>query len=175
MGARGGRWAGPAAAPPRAEEGGRCHRREGGDPTCPVSPQAPRAIPAPRAREGKGREGEAAGRWGFPSLSEKNWDSGVQTLPLQLRGVLLPRASERAGSSLRAWHPRGAPLPLPRPSQFSHPDLAESHPPTSRARLLSPLPPLPRRGGLAAPRTALFMALYTPYRSPLSRACLPSL
>lgn len=70
-------------APSWGEEAGRRRRREGGDPTCPVWPQAPRAIPVPPAREGKGREGEAAGRWGFPSLPETNWDSGVQTLSAQ--------------------------------------------------------------------------------------------
>lgn len=173
---RGRRGGGPSGspAPRRGEEGGRRRRREGGDATCPVSPQAPRAIPAPRAREGKGREDEAAGRWGFPGLPERNWESGVQALPVQPCGVLLPPPSGRAGSTLRAWHPRGA--PSPRPSRFSHPDLAESHPPTSppRARVLTqPTSSPPAAWGARCSRHgAIYVSLH-PLPAPLSPACLP--
>lgn len=103
-------------SPPSAgvRRAGDCQPREGGIGTCPVSPQAPRAVsaspthPPPGAREGKGREeGEESGRWVFPGLPEEELGLGVPPAGFGAAGSLSPSGS--ASSSPRAWRPRGLP------------------------------------------------------------------
>lgn len=135
---RGRRRGGPRSSPAHCwgEKGGRRRSREGGDQTCLVSPQAPSEIPAPpRAREGKGREeGEAAGRWGFPSFPKRNWDFGVQTASVQLCGVLLtPLEAPHPQRVARTWV-----LLTPASSPFL--TSVSQRRPLSRARLLNSVP-----------------------------------
>lgn len=141
---RGRRRGGPGRRPARGwgEEGWR-RSREGGDGTCLVSPQAPRAIPAPPGH-GKEREGRRARRPDAgvsPASPKRNWSFGVQTTGVQLCGDFLA-PSGYAGSSPRAWHPRGVFSPLL--TGFSHIGLVKSPrtpKPFPKARIVTqPLP-----------------------------------
>lgn len=168
--------AGPAAAPPRAgvkRPGGAAAARAGTRPV-PSGPRLRARSPSPR--HGKEREGRARRPDAGVSPASPRRTGTLGSRLCQLSGVLLPPPSGRAGSSLRAWHPRGA--PSPRPSQFSHPDLAESHPPTSppRARLLTqPTSSPPAAWGARCSQHGTVYGALRPLRSPLSHACLPSL
>lgn len=91
------------------EEGGRRRSKEGGDQTCPVSPRAPRAIPAPAGGMGrKGKGGERGGRTlGFPQPPREElglWGPDCQHLaqrgppaPWWKRRLLPPRVAPTWG------------------------------------------------------------------------------
>lgn len=135
------------------EEGGRRRRRpEGGDRTCLISPQAPRAIPTPR---GMGRKGKRAGGGG----------RGGRTL-----GFPQPRGEELTlwgldSQRLALWGPPRSGRAAPPPARGTH--VGPPHPyRVDRTYHLSPCAPLlaqpapfqpAARGCSLRPRARLFL------------------
>lgn len=170
--------AGPAAAPPRAgvkRPGGAAAARAGTRPV-PSGPRLRARSPSPR--HGKEREGRARRPDAGVSPASPRRTGTLGSRLCQLSGVLLPPLpGGQAPPSARGTH---VGLPHPDPVSFLTQILqSRTHPPLPLGldSSLSPLPPLLRRGGLAAPSMALFMApsaLYVPpflmLVSPLSKS-----
>lgn len=166
--------AGPGAAPPRAgvkRPGGAAAARAGTRPA-PSGPRLRARYPSPghgKEREGRARRPDAGVSPASPRLT-----GTLGSRLCQLCGVLLPPFREG-----RLLPPRVAPTwGSLTPTQFSHPDLAGSHPPTSppRARLLTqPTSSPPAAWGARCSQHGTVYGALHPLRPPLSHACLPSL
>lgn len=161
--------AGPAAAPPRAgvkRAGGAAAARAGTRPA-PSRPRLRARSPPPghgKEREGRTRRPDAGVS---PASRRGTGNLGSRLSPFSPAGSSSPRLpGGQAPPSARGTH---VGLPHPDPVGFLTPILqSRTHPllPRGLESSLSPLPPLPRRGGLAAPGTALFMSPCTPSPPP---------
>lgn len=149
---------GSVAAHRRGEAGGSLPARGGRERTCPVSPQAPRALSAsPPPQPGHGKEGRGGGRGertlGFPQ--PPGGGTGTRGVPPAAfsarRGLLSPSGS--ASSAPRAWHPRGASSLLPTRCSLSLSGSADSRGSATPSHAQARGAPHSRLGGsVALPR-----------------------